>query len=211
MMQEAMTVLAKGGHELIPWTMDLHAECVELMDLYFRVDGGEDIRRDVSAGGEPFIPHVEKLINSAKAISVYEYWQLNRRKVDLQQAYLKKWDAIRSPTTGNTVDILLMPVMPHSSVPHRACRWVGYTKVWNLLDYTALTLPWGKVEARDCEEPWSYPARNEMDEWNAQLWKDNKTDMADMSLPVGLQLVGRKLEEEKVLAVAKVLEDLLSE
>ena len=209
-MQEAMTLLAKEGHELIPWTEDLHAECVEVMNLYYSADGGEDIRRDILAGGEPFIPHVENMLNWGKAISVYKYWQLNRRKVDLQQAYLKKWDAIRSPTTGRTVDALLMPAMPHSSVPHRACRWVGYTKVWNLLDYTALVLPGGKVETRDCEEPWNYPARSETDEWNAKVWDDNKTDMASMSLPVGLQLVGRKLEEEKILAVAKVLDDLLS-
>lgn len=209
-MHEAVTKLTNDGHELVSWTPDLHADCIEVMDLFYTVDGGEDIRRDVSAGGEPFIPHVENLVNRGKAISVYEYWQLNRRKTGLQQAYLEKWNAIRSPTTGHPVDVLLMPVMPHSSVPHRTCRWVGYTKVWNLLDYTALVLPGGKVDSCDCEEPWDHVARNELDEWNVKVWEDNKTEMAEMNLSVGLQLVGRKLEEEKVLGVAKVLDDLLS-
>lgn len=208
-MHEALTKLVNDGHELVPWSPDLHAECIEVMDLFYTVDGGEDIRRDVSAGGEPFIPHVENLVNRGKAISVYEYWQLNRRKRNLQQAYLHKWNAMRSPTTGHPADVLLMPVMPHSSVPHRACRWVGYTKVWNLLDYSAVVLPGGKVETCDCEESWCHEGRNEMDEWNVKLWEENKTEMAGMNLTVGLQLVGRRLEEEKVLGVAKVLDDLL--
>ncbi|KAH7131598.1 hypothetical protein B0J13DRAFT_642410 [Dactylonectria estremocensis] len=59
-------------------------------DLFYTADGGEDIRIGILKGGEPFLPHVGKLINRGKAISMYEYWQLNRRKWELQQAYLEK-------------------------------------------------------------------------------------------------------------------------
>lgn len=206
----AAEVLKANGHEIVEWTSDLHPECIEIMDTFYTVDGGEDIRRDVQAGGEPFIPHVERLVNRGKAISVYEYWQLNRRKVVLQQAYLEKWNRTVSASTGRQVDAVLMPVMPHPAVPHEACRWVGYTKVWNFLDYTALVLPGGRVEAGDCDVAWQHESRNGMDEWNAQVWRDNKVDMADMGLPVGIQIVGRKLEEEKVLAVGKVVDDLMA-
>lgn len=206
----AAEVLKENGHEIVEWTSDLHHECIEVMDMFYTADGGEDIRRDIEAGGEPFIPHVEKLVNRGKAISVYDYWQLNRRKTALQQAYLEKWNNTISASTGRHVDAVLMPAMPHPAVPHKACRWVGYTKVWNFLDYTALVLPGGKVEAGDCEVAWQHESRNVMDEWNAQVWRDNKADMADMGLPVGIQIVGRKLEEEKILAVGKVLDDLLA-
>lgn len=206
--QAAAAALKLDGHELVDWNADLHPECIEVMDSYYTADGGEDIRREVDAGGDPFIPHVEKLVNKGKAISVYEYWQLNKRKRNLQQTYLEKWNSIKSPSTGKPVDVLLMPVMPHPAVPHNGCRWVGYTKVWNFLDYTAMAIPGGKVGAQDFEAQWNYPARNEMDEWNAKLWTDNKADMVDMQLPVGIQIVGRGLEEEKVLAVGKILDDL---
>lgn len=206
----AAGILEKSGHEIIEWTSDLHPECIEVMDAFYTVDGGEDIRRDVEAGGEPFIPHVQKLVDRGKAVSVYDYWQLNKRKVALQQAYLEKWNNARSAKTGRPVDVVLMPVMPHPAVPHEACQWVGYTKVWNLLDYTALVIPGGEVEAGDCEVPWNYESRNAMDEWSAQVWSDNKADMAGMRLPVGVQVVGRKLEEEKVLAVGKLLDGLLA-
>ncbi|KAM5355162.1 hypothetical protein ACJ41O_001808 [Fusarium nematophilum] len=207
--QEAAAALSSNGHELLSWNADLHAECIEVMDLFYTVDGGEDVRRAVAEGGEPFIPHVEKLINRGKPISVFEYWQLNKRKRALQQAYLEKWNSILSPT-GKPVDALIMPVMPHAAVPHRATRWVGYTKVWNFLDYTALVVPAGKVEERDCEVTWDEKPRNEMDGWNKKVWEENRGDMAGRSLPLGVQIVGRGLEEEKVLAIGRVLEEAMT-
>lgn len=207
-LQEAVDVLRSAGHEVVDWNAELHKDCVQLMDEYYTVDGGHDIRSAVASGGEPFIPHVEKLISRGAPISVYEYWQLNRRKWALQSAYLKKWKSIRT-RDGRTVDAIIMPPMPHTSVPHGSCRWVGYTKVWNLLDYTALVIPGGQVVEKDLDAPWDYAPRGEIDEWSLRLWENERKEMARMNLAVGLQIVGRKLEEEKVLGIGKVVDDLL--
>lgn len=208
-LKSAVDALKAAGHDIIEWDPSLHADCIAVMDAFYSADGGEDITTDISAGGEPFIPHVEKLVNRGKAISVYEYWQLNRKKWALQQAYLEKWKSVESPVTGRTADILIMPPMPHTSVPHGGCKWVGYTKIWNVLDYSALVIPGGHVEKEDKDAAWQYETRNEMDEWNSELWRKNMGDMADLRLPVGVQIIGRKLEEEKVLAAGKVLDSLL--
>jgi amidase len=160
----------------------------------------------VEAGGEPFIPHVEALINRGKAISVYEYWQLNKRKVAAQQAYNKKWNTLKGPKAGHPVDFILMPTMPHVAVPHRSCRWVGYTKVWNVLDYTALSFPAGRVDGHvDVKPEDSYEPRNEMDASNWSLYDPEMMD----GHPIGLQLVGRRFEEEKILGAAAVIEKIL--
>ncbi|RGP66937.1 hypothetical protein FSPOR_6319 [Fusarium sporotrichioides] len=209
MIEEAVAALEADGHEVIEWKPDFHAECIEVMDAYFTVDGCEDIRRDVEAGGEPFIPAVERLINRGKPISVFEYWQLNKRKRLLQQAYLEKWNKAISSKTGRVVDALITPALPHAAVPHKSIKWVGYTKVWNLLDYTALVIPAGRIEPRDLEATMDYEPRNDIDEWNKKLWEENKNDMVQNRLPVDIQIVGRGLEEEKVLAIGKVLDDLL--
>ncbi|KAM0349096.1 hypothetical protein ACHAPU_004032 [Fusarium lateritium] len=205
---EVTAALASEGHELVEWKPEFHAECIEVMDAYFTVDGGEDIRRDVEAGGEPFIPAVERLLKRGKPISVFEYWQLNKRKRELQQAYLQKWNNTLSEG-GKTVDALITPALPHSAVPHNSIKWVGYTKVWNLLDYTALVIPGGNVEPQDVEATWDHRPRNEIDEWNSRLWKGHRHEMAKNRLPVDIQIVGRNLEEEKVLAVGKVVDDIL--
>ncbi|KAF6787897.1 amidase [Colletotrichum sojae] len=208
-LRSAVEALRAAGHEVLEWTPDLHEDCIRVMDLFYTVDGGEDIRRDVAASGEPFIPHVERLVNRGKAISVYEYWQLNRRKWELQQAYLEKWKAVRSPTTGRAADVVIMPPMPHSAVPHGGCRWVGYTKVWNFLDYPALVIPGGKVCEADVGAAWDAEVRGVEDEWNKKLWEDNREEMASLGLPVGVQIIGRKLEDEAALAAGKVIDQVL--
>lgn len=40
----------------------------------------------------------------------------------MQKAYLDKWNAVKGPVSGRTVDILLTPTMPHAAVPHRTTR-----------------------------------------------------------------------------------------
>ena len=202
---EMTQLLKSAGHEVLKWDSSLHADCIRVMDQYYSADGCEDIRRDISASGEPLIPHVEGLFNRGEAISVYEYWQLNKQKIALQQAYYEKWNAVTGPS-GRKVDVLLTPTMPHTALPHRGCRWVGYTKVWNFLDYSAVVFPVGKAdkELDGTLDPGFVP-RNEADEWN---W--SRYDAETMhGHPVGLQIVGRRFEEERILGVASVCEDLL--
>ncbi|KXJ89285.1 acetamidase [Microdochium bolleyi] len=204
-LEKAVEALRSIGHTIIEWDASLHAEAIQVMDAYYTADGCEDIRRAVEAGGEPYIQHVERLIARGSAISVYEYWQLNKRKKAVQNAYLDKWQSKK-------VDVLLTPPMPHAAVPHGCCRWVGYTKVWNLLDYTALVIPAGNVGEGESEELFAYGTpgeRGELDDWNQKLWGEKGAEMAQLNLPVGVQIVGQRLEEEKVLAVGKVLDDLL--
>ncbi|GME48883.1 acetamidase [Neofusicoccum parvum] len=117
-------------------------------DQFYTADGGEDIRREVLAGGEPYIPHVEALVNRGQPISVYEYWQLNKLKHEQQKRYVDKWNT--------------------------QCLTEGADG-------------------------------NELDKWNWNLYDPESMD----GMPVGVQIVGRKLEEEKVLGAAKVVEAVL--
>lgn len=177
---------------------------------YYTADGGEDIRRDVEAGGEPFIPHVEALVNQGQPISVYDYWQLNKKKVKLQKRYLDLWNSTVSEKSGKPVDILLTPVIPHAAVPHGKCRWVGYTKVFNFVDYAAAVLPAGQVskeaDAGAARAMDGYHPRNALDEWN---W--NTFDLESMDgMPIGVQVVARRLEEEKVLGAARAIDKIVN-
>ncbi|KAL4989034.1 amidase signature domain-containing protein [Aspergillus falconensis] len=193
--------LETDGHELVTWDTSDHLSCISLMDRYYTIDGGEDVRRDVAVAGEPFIPHVEALVNRGKPISVYEYWQMNTERNNLQKKYLDKWNATRSPS-GKPVDVLLSPTMPHVAVPHRSVRWVGYTKIWNLLDYPAITFPVDEVRAGKDVLPPDYQPRNELDAWNWSLYDAEAMD----GHPVNVQVIGKRLEEESVLGAATVVE-----
>ncbi|RMY68496.1 hypothetical protein D0864_11328 [Hortaea werneckii] len=191
--------LQTAGHELVIWDASDHIDCIAIMDQMYRADGGEGIRRDVEAAGEPMIPHVAALVGSSKPISVYDYWQLNRQKIRAQESYNKKWNESatlppwsagdgsqkQQSQSSRLVDVLISPVAPHTAVPHRTARWTGYTKVWNFLDYAALSIPFGtleqessfggrlpKIYAGDARKSYlrDYVARNDMDKWNRGLY-----------------------------------------
>jgi len=202
----AKELLRAAGHTIVEWEPIGHADIVQLMDEYYTVDGGEDIRTAVEAGGESFLPHVEALLGRGKKISVFEYWALNRRKVALQKAYMDRWNEYRGPE-GQRLDVLLTPVMLHTAVKHRQTRWVGYTKVWNVLDYTAAVIPVGKVDEGIDKIDESYECRNAVEQ---ELWSYYDPKLMN-GLPVALQVVGQRLEEEKVLAAADVIERALLE
>jgi amidase len=148
-------------------------------------------------------------VNRGKAISVYDYWQLNKQKLTLQKRFLDLWNSTKSGKTGKQIDILLTPVMPHSAVPHRRCRWVGYTKVFNFVDYPAVVLPAGQVskelDGDAAKDMGSYQSRNALDEWNWNLFDADAMD----DMPIGVQVVARRLQEEKALGAAKAIDDVL--
>lgn len=102
--------------------------------------------------------------------------------------------------------------MPHVSVPHGSCKWVGYTKIWNFLDSTALVLPAGRVDSSiekslGDDDVSTYVPRNDTDRWNWGLYNPVKMH----GLPISVQIVGQRLEEEKVLGAAHVIERVLKE
>jgi amidase len=59
---------------------------------------------------------------------------------------------------------------------------------------------------KDIDQPDpDYEPRNEMDEYNWKLYDPAAMD----GHPIGLQVVGQRHEEEKVLAAAQVIENVL--
>ena len=163
----------------------------------------------MEAGGEPYVPHVEALVNRGKAISVYEYWQLNKERLAAQKRFLDLWNATKSAESGKPIDILLAPIMPHSAVPHRKCRWVGYTKIFNVVDYPSVALPAGEVskelDAAAVDAMAAYKPRNALDEWNQSIFDLDAMD----GMPIGVQVVARRLEDEMALGAAKVVDAVL--
>ena len=124
----------------------------------------------------------------------------------IQQDYQKLWSSTKTPS-GRPIDIILTPTFPHTAVPHRSVRWAGHTKLFNLLDYTALSFPAGKVNgALDSAILPEYEPRNQMDAWN---WKLYDLDMMD-GHDIGIQIIGQRLEEEKILGAALQIEQLIS-
>jgi len=97
-----------------------------------------------------------------------------------------------------------LPAMRHGD-SRRQWKSCGYTFLFNVLDYSAGVMPITRVDRKlDVLSP-AFRPRNKIE---ADAYKGYDVD--DMhSLPVGVQIVGRRLEEEKVLEGMKLIESLL--
>jgi len=111
------------------------------------------------------------------------------------------------------IDILITvpnatPAVPHGGMKD-AVSSCGYTFLWNLLDYTAGIMPVTKVDATKDILPPSFKL-SKMNGVARGAYKHY--DAVKMEgLPVGLQVVGRRLEEEKVLSVMSRIRSILEQ
>lgn len=127
------------------------------------------------------------------------------------------------------IDAIIMPNTPW--VGYKPWTWVksnayvGYTSIWNLLGYAALTVPTTTV-SREKDMPskeWlDYVPRNAADKFNKEQCKAPffsilvevltvATDDVDLvnGMPVGVQVVGGRFGDEKCVAVAKAIEQAM--
>ncbi|KAF2119752.1 amidase signature domain-containing protein [Lophiotrema nucula] len=137
--------------------------------------------------------------------SAYEYWQLAGRREAFKANFFKWWseDAKMDVmiTTPNAT-----PAVPHEGM-HDAVSSCGYTFLFNLLDYSAGILPVTHVDSTVDQLPATFNFKKLNGVAKGAYKHYDATKMA--GLPVGVQVVGRRLEEEKVLAVMERVEDAL--
>ncbi|KAI0076500.1 amidase signature enzyme [Panus rudis PR-1116 ss-1] len=135
--------------------------------------------------------------------SVEEYYGL----VAQREAYRSKWFDMWNE---EKLDFVLtvpnaLPAVPHGGM-NKGFKTCGYTFLFNVLDYSAGVLPVTHVDSYLDQLP-SFTPRNQI-EAEAYRMYDAK---AMHGLPVGVQVVGRRLQEEHVLEAMKIIEGLLKE
>ncbi|KZV72069.1 amidase signature enzyme [Peniophora sp. CONT] len=130
-------------------------------------------------------------------------------RIGEREAYRQRWHEF---WMKNNFDFVLTVPNASPAFAHGAgdSQWksCGYTFLWNILDYSAGVLPVTRVDRiHDSVSPGTFRARNAIE---AQVWAGYNADTMH-GLPVGVQVVGRRYEEEKVLQGMKIVEGLLAE
>ncbi|KAG5939890.1 hypothetical protein E4U53_007713 [Claviceps sorghi] len=155
------------------------------------------IRRDAAWAG---------LLRDWHRTTTTEYWELINRR----EAYKRRWwdywqatelDFVLAPPNAT-------PAVPHDGM-HDAVSSCGYTFIFNLLDYSAGVIPVTHVDKTKDQMPPDFNVKqlNGIAQGAYKLY-----DADDMhGLPVGVQIIGRRLEEEKVLALMERVEDALGD
>ncbi|KAM7186612.1 acetamidase [Naviculisporaceae sp. PSN 640] len=181
--------------------------------LYF-TDGGAADLSAMAESGEPILPLTNWIINQTPGVknlsrAELEYWLEEREEYRLE--YAAAWNSTgtwdeKEGEWVNTVDVLLCPVMPGVATRHGTAKYWSYSAVWNLLDYPALAFPAGRVDKdKDAVKSKRIKFMSDHDRWNKITSEDDPDVFADM--PAGVQAVGRRFEDEKVVAVVRILQD----
>ncbi|KAF8226391.1 amidase signature enzyme [Tricholoma matsutake] len=138
--------------------------------------------------------------------SLIEYWPLVTQREDYRRRWFEMWNK-------EGLDFVLtvpnaLPAVPHGGMKEgfKAC---GYTFLFNLLDYSAGVLPITHVDKvldkLGLGHSQKFTPRNAIEKGSYKMYDP----VAMHSLPVGVQVVGRRLEEEKVMEGMKIIESLL--
>lgn len=185
--------LKEAGLDVVNFSPYLHDEAWAILSSLYYPDGGEADTEDIAKSGEPWRPLSEWIIKDnpcVKKLSVGElaYW------IEEREAYRKEY-ALHWNKHG--VDALLCPVGPGVAPKHNTARYWSYTSQWNLLDYPGVVFPVCKVDRKVDKWDHNEKALSGHDEDNRKLWDPEEFHGA----PVGLQLVGRRFEDEKILGI----------
>ncbi|KAJ5923244.1 hypothetical protein N7454_008489 [Penicillium verhagenii] len=192
--------LRRLGHKVITWSPPSHAIAHDLAARVFEMDGGIDMRHHFSLSGEGKATQVivseEGIELKASAISA-----INITKREYQKQYMDYWNSTVELTgTGRPVDGVFCPLAPHAAVIPGQYGHVGYTTFVNVLDYTTVSIP---VTFADKSVDVG-PADISVSELEDHIEWDYDAVTYD-GAPVGVQLIGRRLQEEKILTIAEYI------
>lgn len=212
--------LQAAGHEIIPWKID-QKQAVELVLQVLRSDAASDIRRQCAKSGEP--PLESACDTSEPPLELLASWDLAMRCLDVRAQVMKAWNATANES-GVVMDAYIAPVVPAVASRHgdySKVRYFAYTATGNLLDYSACTFPVGFVDPsidrpdsqdllKDADGKALPPPSGERDRAIRSRYSDAESAARYTGMPVSLQLVGRKFEEEKVLGMVRIIRDALA-
>ncbi|KAJ0300200.1 uncharacterized protein N0V96_000282 [Colletotrichum fioriniae] len=179
--------------EIIDWEPVDHRQGLTLLERMFVADGGISIQKELEKSGEPLRPEMAAY-GTAKELGTYDMWQLHLERTAFQKRYLDRW-------TAAGIDAILCPTTPFASVKSSGFKHVGYTGVYNVLDYSCVSFPTGLTADQSLDTP--------LESTEKPLSKDCEAIHAEYDaaavhgMPISLQLVARRLEEEKAIAMVK--------
>lgn len=227
--------LRAEGHEIVEINPPSPYEGLQIGALLLNADGCQMFRSFFRAGewNDPGADQMEWLMNMPRPFKyLYYLWVKYVRRDDIWAGLIKDWhpksafdnwklvakrEAYRVKWfewwNSVNVDFLLAPPNATPAVPHGgmkdAVSSCGYTFLFNILDYTAGVIPVTHVDKNLDQLSNSFDIKK----LNGVAQGAYKLYDADAmhGLPVGVQIVGRRLEEEKVLAIMKRVEDALGD
>lgn len=202
-LRETVKTLRASGHTIVDWDPKQHPSLLKWIKEAYFLDGAQEYHDSLVPSVDPAVPVIKWLLETqaGKRSTLEESWQLNKERDLLRTLYANQWRS-----TG--IDVLLCPVNPSVASAHDESKHWGYTSAFNALDLPGTVFPVSVVKDDDALENGT-PVLSEKDEEYRDFYKSGASKYRDA--PISLQLVGKRLQEEKLLAMTEAVQKSLNE
>lgn len=206
-LQIVADALTKAGHKVIPWTPPAHEEGLDLLFKTWIYDGGLDCRSALALSGEPAVPQIAALYGHDSPIQEqFTATQIAENNVKLREwrrKYLEYWNSTASQTANpqgsEGVDAFICPLAPYAAARREKYNYYGYSTFVNSLDLTSVVVPVTTCDEKLDPKDDDYTPLNDTDR---DAWLSYDPAIYHGAY-VSLQVVGRRLQEEKILSLAE--------
>jgi amidase len=188
-----VSALEKAGHKILEWNPPSHKKILDNAMKTWAFDGGRDVKSAFALSGEPMSPQVSFYASMGpRESTASEIAAVNVTLRELRKQYLDYF-----VETG--VDAVICPVAPFAAARREGYKYIGYSSFVNALDLTSVVVPVTQVDKEVDKVEEGYKP---VDETDKEVWESYDPKIYQ-GAHVSLQVVGRRLQEEKMLAVAE--------
>lgn len=202
------SALEKAGHKIIEWKPPSHERLLVISFKTWMYDGGKDVHEAFGLSGEDIAVQVSGVYSdkakeefTASAIAAN-----NVAKRKFQKEYLDYWNSTSQETgTNRPVDGIICALAPYPAARREKYNYYGYSVWVNGLDYTSVVVPVTTADRAKDVYSADFKPLNEQDK---KVFDDYDAELYD-GAHVSLQIVGRRYTEEKMLAIAEYVGQLV--
>ncbi|RAK87162.1 fatty-acid amide hydrolase [Aspergillus costaricaensis CBS 115574] len=198
-LQTAISALKNKGHRIVYLSETPGIDFAYANRLAFQYFIYGPHTDHIAASGEPPVTSVAKMSSPMFTGPFPVDMELPPfEKIDAlhkaRKAYAEAW---RKTWVENNLDVLLAPGAQNTAVPHDTFGWPPYTVVWNLLDYPACIIPYGKASKELDPEPMAI---------TDGVQPSYDPDAVD-GAPCAIQVIAPRFQDEKCLSAARVIDE----
>ncbi|TVY31478.1 Acetamidase [Lachnellula occidentalis] len=215
-----------------PWKYDS-----KVIPMPWRQSEADAIKTKLSSGGltlgyydcdgvvlphPPILRGVDTVVSTLKAaVDMNELWDAQLQKWAYQSEYLEQF-RLTEETLGKEIDAIIAPITPTAAIRHNQFKYYGYASTINLLDFTSVVVPVTWADKNVDKKKEGYKALSDIDgavqaecefsipglgSFMLMVYVDDPE--AYDGAPVAVQIVGRRLTEERIMAIAEEIGRLL--
>ncbi|KAH8590975.1 amidase signature domain-containing protein [Bisporella sp. PMI_857] len=188
----------------IPWNPPSHNEAGNIHSAFMNADGGADVFKNLALSGEPLIPELQAEFGERPEppMALLDFYNQSLRLKQYRESYEDYWISTAHKTkTGLPVEAVILPVAPHAAVIPGKWHYYNYGTIANTLDYSTVIIPVTTADKSVDVPDNEYRTLNKIDMENWEAYNAEAYDGA----PASIQLLGRRLEEEKLLNLANIV------